>query len=50
MRWKKSRTKAKTRADAKDRHEDENEGRGHERGEKVSGANWEAWLHLQPVL
>lgn len=23
---------------------------GDERGEKVSGANWEAWLYLQPIL
>lgn len=29
---------------------DEKEQRGDERGEKVSGANWEAWVPLQPVL
>lgn len=34
----------------REKQEDENEGRGDERGEKVSGANWEAWLHLQAIL
>lgn len=29
---------------------DETEQRGDERGGKVSGANWEAWLSLQPIL
>lgn len=24
--------------------------KGDERGMKVSGANWEAWLNLQPIL
>lgn len=34
----------------RERPGDGNEGRGDKRGEKVSGANWEAWLHLQPIL